>query len=107
MIWLRRLFMPNKKKPDHDEDECQDVLADSICALNVVLREMLEQRQDEFDWLKAHSGLANKQDLLAMEQRLIEAIGKHAQITPAVVSAAERLGASLEALDATVPDKQT
>lgn len=50
------------------------VLSDLTC----VLRDGLEQRQNEFDWLKSHAGLATKCDLKETETKIMSAISEFA-----------------------------
>lgn len=47
-------------------------ISTAISALVRVLRDTLEQRKNEFDWVKSTAGLATKQDLKEMEKRMAD-----------------------------------
>jgi len=83
-----------------------DPLAGAINLLSSALRELTGQKQDEFDWLKSHAGLATKRDLKEMENRLIDAIKKAADISPAIEAAVRNTQAALDRLDDLIPDKE-
>lgn len=80
-----------------------------ISALNnlaAVLSAADKTNQSLLGWLKSHSNCLTLRDLKEMEERLTKAIAESAKITPAVESAAIRLGAALDKLDAQIPDKR-
>jgi predicted nucleic acid-binding Zn-ribbon protein len=54
-----------------------DNLTKAISNLSCALREGLEQRKIEFDWLKSHAGLATKQDLNEMEKRIMSKLSEY------------------------------
>ena len=80
-------------------------LVEVISALVLEIRAYRVQRENEFEWIKSHSGLATKQDLKLMEQHLVEAI-QVASVTPSIKVAVVRLQSALDQLDASIPDKE-
>lgn len=48
-----------------------DDLTKAILALSIALRDLTEQRDREFKWLRSHFELATKQDLKEMEQKIL------------------------------------
>lgn len=81
-------------KPDQPEErmfnnkltEAISSLAHEICALR-------GERKNEFDWLKSHAGLATKQDLREMENRIMSALSEH---QAAVDAQYEAIGKSVD-----------
>jgi hypothetical protein len=53
-------------------------LTDAIFALCEELKELREQRYDEYQWLRSHEGLVTKTDLKEMETRIMSAISDFA-----------------------------
>lgn len=51
-----------------------DRLIETLALLACELKHDREQRRTEHEWMKAHFGLATKNDLREMEQRLLDAI---------------------------------
>jgi hypothetical protein len=74
-----------------------DQLAEAVILLSDTIKELIEQRQIEFDWLKSHAGLATKQDLKETEATLLKAFGE--RVDPIAV---EKLSQASDALEKAV-----
>jgi hypothetical protein len=86
-------FMGNEGHDHHD-----DRLSESICSLACAVREFIEQKKTEFEWLKSHHGLATLDDLKQMEKRIMASQAEIDAALSKIDAATNKLAANVQVI---------